>query len=40
MDRRFESPEMNGFELVYNTHQIHLAAFRKKKRVAKGVKPR
>jgi len=37
MDRRFESADMTGFELVYNTHQIHLAAFAKK-RAAKGAK--
>ena len=37
MDRRFESAEMSGFELVYNTHQIHLAAFAKKG-AAKGAK--
>jgi hypothetical protein len=27
LDRRFESPELNGFELEYNKHRIHLAAF-------------
>ena len=27
-DRRFESPDATGFELVYDAHLIHLAAFR------------
>ena len=26
-DRRFESRELNGFQLVFNHHTIHLAAF-------------
>ncbi len=38
-DRRFDSEGVTGFELVYNTHQIHLAAFRKKEG-AKGAKQR
>ena len=28
VDRRFESPNFNGFELVYGSHMIHLAVFK------------
>ena len=27
-DRRFESPDCSGFELMHNMHLIHMAVFR------------